>query len=340
VGVDSLAIDPQTAGTLVAVTAGNTGVFKSTDHGSSWFLANSGLPPDIGLEPDVGMPVAIPGLVADPQDTGTLYALDVFGGRLFRSRDDGGSWLPISFMTSSGRVGPLAIAPSQPNVIYTGITSCAGSCENTIARSTDGGQTWTESRTALVGVRVVGGETGCCGVITSIAIDSHNPNIVYAGIGDDGGGEGGLWKSTDAGVSWVSLTSPFPPAPATTPAIFYITVDPQTSNTIYVTGPGFLKSVDGGQTWVTLPFGPVGPLVIDPQNSATLYGAGADAKSGYALFRSTDAGASWTAVGPGLRGRLNSLTSDPQDPETLYAGTSAGLFVISLRPAVPRRPHR
>ena len=90
-GVDSLVADSQTGGTLLVVTdccstgpppyavhLGTPYLFKSTDGGNSWFPSNSGLPlVTIGLTADVGVPIAIPGVLADPQHAGTLYALDV-----------------------------------------------------------------------------------------------------------------------------------------------------------------------------------------------------------------------------------------------------------------------
>ncbi len=109
------------------------------------------------------------------------------------------------------------------------------------------------------------------------------------------------------------------------------------------------SATDGGETWTALRVpcnGYAGVLAIDPKNSS-LY-CGDDAK----IFRSEDTGMSWIEVRSGqagrltsqlsseLSGRVNSLTFDPQDPATLYAGTSTGLFVITLRPAAVRsRPH-
>jgi photosystem II stability/assembly factor-like uncharacterized protein len=182
-----------------------------------------------------------------------------------------------------------------------------------------------------------------------MAVDPQNANVVYVGIGDDGGGvgpggEGNLWKTTDGGVNWVSLTGLFNPAPATVAAIDYITLDPRNPSILYVGSSSLLyMSTDGGQTWVTSDLGRgrvlVAPMVIDPQDSAMLYCVAYDhINYREEVLRSADAGESWTAVASGPKGDLglnfglNSLIVDPQDPRRLYAGTSAGLFVITLEP--------
>jgi photosystem II stability/assembly factor-like uncharacterized protein len=343
VGVESVVADSQTPGVLFAASdCCAPGVFKSADGGGSWAPASSGLPSvSFGLAADADV---IPGLIADPQQPGTLYALDATDGRLFRSQDDGASWSGIWSHGSGSRVGPLAIASRQSNVMYAGITSCNGSCYNHIARSSDGGHTWTDSQATLTGTRGAG-EPDCCGVFTSVVVDPQNANIVYAGLGDDLGLEGSLWKSTDGGISWASLIN-------SNLGIVGITTDPQNPGVIYVlnyAGSGALsKSVDGGQTWVYLDLAdcrtvsscrvPAGPVVIDPHDSATLYSMVYDhGSNGYDILRSADAGASWADVGPRLRGSINSLTVDPQDPRTLYAGTSAGLFAITQEARMSRR---
>ena len=332
--VDSLVVDSQTNGTpvrghrrLIRGPRRRTllaGLFKSTDRGNSWFPSNFGLPS------------SALGLVSDPQTPGTLYALQGFGGLLFKSGDDGGSWVNIWSNTGSAAfatgVGPLTIAPEAPNVMYAGFSTCNGSCYSRIGKSTDGGRTWTESRVALMG-------TGCCAVISAVAVDPQNPNVLYAGSNDYWDDDGGLWKSTDGGVSWVSLSLSFPPPAAEFGAIDSVLIDPRSRDTIYVANDSFtslFKSVDGGQTWVTSDLGPgrvaAGALVMDPQDSATLYCVVFDYVNGRSeVLRSTDAAASWTDVGPGLRGfYVNSLVVDPLDSASLYAATSGGLFVITL----------
>jgi photosystem II stability/assembly factor-like uncharacterized protein len=306
-GIRSVLIDSQ-SGTLLAekdadITPFGPSLFTSTDGGASWVAAGVGLPLFVGPP------------VAAPQDPHTLYlwsAHDAHSIGLFQSQNDGESWAEISTNTSTPNWGvPFAIAPQNSDIVYAGFfTDCIGSCDPKISKSIDGGHTWTESQSSLM-------RPGCCYWVSSVAIDPQNSDIAYAGTTTGGDGTGsGLWKSEDGGVSWVNLISG---------DINLIRIDPQNPGTIYVVQWAALnKSTDGGQTFVDAHAGSCGVLVIDPQDSDTLY------CGGEGVVRSTDGGASWTAVGSGLAGSVRSLAIDPRDPTALYAGTSGGLFVINV----------
>jgi photosystem II stability/assembly factor-like uncharacterized protein len=280
-----------------------TSLFESTDGGANWVTAGAGLPLSVGPP------------VTDPQDSHTLYlwgAHDAHSIGFFQSTDGGGNWTQISTITGTQSFGvAFAIAPQNPDVMYAGfLTDCTGVCDPKISKSADGGYTWTESQFSLA-------MPGCCYWISAVAIDPQNSDIVYAGTTSLGEGTGsGLWKSEDGGVSWVNLM----PGDAN-----FIHVDPRNPGTIYVLQWAALnKSTDGWQTFVDAHAGSCGVLVIDPQDSDTLY------CGGQGVVRSTDGGASWTAVGSGLAGSVRSLAIDPRDPTALYAGTSGGLFVINI----------
>jgi photosystem II stability/assembly factor-like uncharacterized protein len=245
---------------------------------------------------------------------------------LFKSEDAGKSWAEIWSTATPDAipdvidVGTLAVAPHDPNILYVGVDS-------SVARSVDGGHTWTKSQVALKQV-----PGACC--VSAIAVNPQNSNIVYAGTFDDWDGGTGVWKSTDGGVNWVNLVP--------RGGVISIIMDPGNPNIIYVNG-GAWTSMDGGQTWTIKSVGGVGAgagcdlLAIDPHNSSILYCG----DYGTNVFRSVDAGASWTEAGPGLSGRVSSLSLDPHDPGTLYATTTAGLFAITLEPApASKRPRR
>src|SRR5687768_16591947 len=103
--VTSLAIDPTDASVLYAGTH-RSGVFKSTDHGETWFPAGSGL--RIGFDVDA--------LVIDPTAPEIVYAAN--GGFVFRSADGGRTWQ----RSSPDDLWPrsLALDPRSPRVVYAG----------------------------------------------------------------------------------------------------------------------------------------------------------------------------------------------------------------------------
>jgi hypothetical protein len=114
-----------------------------------------------------------------------------------------------------------------------------------------------------------------------------------------------------------------------------LAIDPVTPSTLYAgtEGGGVFKSTDSGASWSAvntgLPSGDLGPsvqaLAIDPLTPSTLYAGGlADPFSGTrGMFKSTDGGASWTAINTGLTTiNVRMLAIDPKTPSTLYAGTA------------------
>src|SRR5439155_13126092 len=129
---------------------------------------------------------------------------------------------------------------------------------------------------------------------SALTIDPSNSEVIYAAT------DGGVYKSTNAGASWSAignLTDPLFPVS--------LVIDPSNSQTIYAVtasyGPGcddvnyiLHKSIDGGVHWNSLDGAPIGALVIDPINTATIYVASGS------IYRSTDGGISWNAIGTGL----------------------------------------
>ncbi|HEV7518614.1 MAG TPA: hypothetical protein VGR07_20150 [Thermoanaerobaculia bacterium] len=155
------------------------------------------------------------------------------------------------------------------------------------------------------------------GSILALAVDPSSPAVVYAGT--DGGG---VWKSFDAGASWVwaSLGVGNRQVPA-------LAIDPANPDTLYAgTQVGAYKSVDGGVTWTAASEGLTDPQVvqvaIDPLHPATVY---AGTFSG--LFKSVDGAATWKAVRAPFPS-AGILLLDPQSSGTLYIGAenAAGLF--------------
>lgn len=159
-----------------------------------------------------------------------------------------------------------------------------------------------------------------------IAFHPTQANTFWAGAGS-----GGLWKTTNGGTSWTTNTDNLPVIGCTDLAI-----DPTTPNTMYLaTGDGYgnstycigvLKSTDGGATWnnsgLTFPVSQqvlMRRLIINPNNPQILLAA-----TNLGIYRTTDAGVSWSNV---VSGNFYDLEFKPGNPNVVYAG--AGSFFLS-----------
>jgi len=292
-----LAVDPKTPGTVYAA-AQVAGLFKSTNGGASWSAVNT----------------QVAALAIDPQTPGTLFAGT--SGGIFKSADGGASWSAVNVGLTSLSVRTLAINPQNPNMVY------AGSDKARIFKSVDAGARWSAVNSGLPTYAY-----GPYLPVNSLTIDPGNPSTVYAVSGSD------VFKSTDAGDNWAKL--PLPGGYG----ISVLAIDPQDPSTLYAaTGAkGILKSTDAGESWSAansgLPISNSGPpiilvnaLAIDSQNSSTIYTVvNSCCPGGGGVFKSTDAGASWSAVNSGLPESYSYILAiDPLNPNTLYLGTSAG----------------
>ncbi len=317
VPVTLLAVDPRDSNNVFA--AGTPfGIFKSADGGQSWNTANSGL-----MFNGSGMPLSIYSLAIERQAPATLYALSDNSG-FYRTVDGAGSWSGNCISTTGcPSLFSLALDPGNPDVLYG-----SGRWTPRIFQSSDAGLSWEASDPEwgffLSTLVVDPADTGTLYARTDwvdcdwaiCPQDYYDPTASYAQAGL------GLFKSTDRGASWVKLV--LPAGYLIVPAV---SVDPQTSGTLYVLD---LKSVDGGLTWakLSLPAGVSSVAAVD--SHGTLYGL---APAG-GLFESTDGGANWrTLVIPGQYS-IGVIAIDPQDPARIYAGSSNG--VLSLRRAADR----
>ena len=274
--VPTLVVDPNSS-SIYAGTGWWAQLFvENTDGGSNWI--------SISLK----APYFCPSVLAiDPQNPRTLYAAGA-PGAIFKSADGGSTW-GAAFLPGNlyYEINALAIDPKNPNTIYAG----AG---HRVFKSSDAGGSWTASNFGLPR-----------GYFSTIVIDPRNPSTVYAG------GSGGVFKSTDSGGEWSTLGFP-------TDFVSVLAIDPQNPSAIYAGSFGAIfKSMDSGTNWSAAGAGLssnsnwVSALVIDPHNPSTLYagtsGIGSDGScdnpcSGFndGVFKSTDAGATWTALNSGL----------------------------------------
>lgn len=208
-------------------------IYRSLDAGANWSAADSGLPLPQDLGPSGTSNYAFMGgvapLVFDPANTQTLYigtfltwAPGVPGAMpptiangVFKSSDGGNSWVHASnglpryagAGSSHWSVLALAINPANPQVLYAGLSNLyATSISGDVYKSTDGGANWSQASTGISGQDV-----------RALFIDPADPSgdTVYAGTGGDGANPGGVYRSTNGGVSWNSISLGLPADAAT-----------------------------------------------------------------------------------------------------------------------------
>ena len=272
-----------------------------------------------------------------PAQPNIFYVGHVNGG-VWKSEDYGRTWLPIFDSQPTQSIGAIAIAPSAPETIYAG--SGEGlqrpdlSIGNGIYKSTDAGKTWTH-----LGL-------GDGQQIPALAVDPRDKNRVYAAVLGHPYGpntERGVFRSSDGGVTWEKSLY----IDQNTGACD-IAIDPANPETLYAglwegrqgpwefgniyAGPhgGIYKSTDGGRNWNKLTGGLPATsskafISIAGSNPRRLYAlvtSGTDAQ--FRIYRSDDAGASWTATtaDPRPQARADSgdtlIHADPTNPDTVY----------------------
>jgi photosystem II stability/assembly factor-like uncharacterized protein len=245
-------------------------------------------------------------VAVDPQIPTTVYAGTDQGG-VFKSTDGGGSWFAVNSGLPGGRVFELAIDPQISSTLYAIVLGSG------IFKSLDGGGTWSAAQGGI--------PPSTARSILALAIDPQTPTTLYVGTNGDN-----VFKTTNGGTSWSRS------GPSNTQAF---AIDPQTPTTLYAgTDLQLFKSTDGGASWGPLQTGLratwVSALAIDPVAPGTIYLATRSYETSppyHWLRKSTDSGASWSDSTEGLSdGMLRAVAVDHQNPSTLYAGGSQGVF--------------
>src|SRR5438874_2307500 len=190
------------------------------------------------------------------------------GGGLWKTDDMGISWRNVSDgFFKTGSVGAVAVAESDPNVVYVGMGEHAvrgvmTSSGDGVYKSTDAGKTW--KKIGLDETRH----------ISRIVIDPKNPNIVLVaaqGALYAPNKERGIFKSSDGGKKWSRITNDHRLLQR---AWYYIKlfIDPKNDDTVYVMSAPALRSTDGGKTWENISgtHGDFHDLWINPDNAQNM----------------------------------------------------------------------
>ncbi len=252
-----------------------------------------------------------------------LYSSSTFSALSFRA---------IGPAITSGRISDFAVNPDNHSEYYV---------------ATSSGGVWKTTNRGVTYQPIFDGEGSYS--IGCVVLDTNNSSTVWVGSGENNNQRSvaygdGVYKSTDSGKSWKNMGL------KNSEHIAQIIVDPKDANIIYVAayGPvwseggdrGVYKSTDGGTTWTCVksvsPYTGCNDLVMDPRDNRVLYAAfhqrmrkvhtyiGGGPES--AIYKSTDAGATWSKVEGGLPsgdiGRIG-LDISPVNPDILFAVVEA-----------------
>jgi len=282
------------------------------------------------------------GAAGVPQQPNVFY-IGVNNGGVWKTTDYGLTWTPLFDDQPTQSIGTVAVAPSDPNIVYAG--SGEGlqrpdlSVGNGLYKSADAGRTWQH-----LGLRDAR-------QIAAVIVDPANPNRLFiAALGHPYGpnAERGVFRSLDGGRTFEkvlykdentgAIDLAFDPSNAQTiyAAMWAARQGPWEYNNAYTgTTSGLFKSTDGGTTWLPLTnglpsnadgLGRIG-IAIAPNAPRRMY-AWVTAARGTGLYRSDDAGSTWERVNsePRVTGRgddFGNVRVDPTNADVVYVANTS-----------------
>lgn len=312
----SIAIHPQLPQTIY-VGARGSGVWKTTDGGTSWTPITDSL-----------STLTVSGLAIAPSQPQRLYLATPSG--IFRTDDGGGAWAQVNTTLMNVLAidgGAMLVHPTNPNQIFA--NTCGSDTTGGVQRSDDGGVTW----------RVV--LAGNCG--TGLTINPQNPRILDATLTSPGNNRSGVFESRDGGTTWFPLTGcpgvvlPTPGAAtlrlASSTGRLFVSFKNGAAWSLFRTN-GTSCTVNGHPDvgweagWVaSATDGPTSWSYIqaDPVNPQFVYATGT-------VFRiSTDGGLNFTAPSPQPHVDHHAFATDPSNPATIFAGSDGGIYKSTNR---------
>ncbi len=269
--------------------------------------------------------------VAGVPGDAAVYYLGTPGGGVWKTTDGGTVWAAVSESIPSASIGAVAVAPSNPDIVYAGTGNTM--IGTGMYRSSDAGRSWQHA--GLDDTKY----------ITALLVDPRDPSVVLAGAGS-GGNFGsmvyynnnpsaarGVYRTTDGGRSWTHtlfldaesslIDLVFDPAQ---PRVVFASLTAPAAGAV---GPPIYRSDDEGGSWTRLEAQGLPPSARFA-NIAVAAGTGdrrlyalVGGRGAHGVFRSDDGGATWTLGTSRIASASGHLYVDPGNPDIVYTmGTS------------------
>jgi len=317
----------------VVVASASGGVWKSVNGGTTWESifddygsASIGAVAIFQPDPDIIWVGA-----GEPNNRNSV----AWGDGVYRS-DDGGETFQHMGLEDTHQIARVLTHPTDPDIVWVAAIGhlWGYSGDRGVFKTTDGGRTWER-------VFYVDEKTGC----SALEMDPADPDVLYAGMYqrlrrpwrfDSGGPNGGIFKSTDGGVTWTKLTRGLPTGETgkiglavarSNPKVVMAFVEAEQAEEegdLSVPRSGVYRSEDAGASWEYVntynnrPFY-YSHIWINPVDDEIVY------LLTTRMFISYDGGRNLERAGGGIHGDYHALWADPNQRDRLYVGTDGGV---------------
>lgn len=324
--ISDVAVDPNNKSVwYVGVSSGN--VWKTVNRGTTW----------TPIFDDYGS-YSIGAVTLDPNDSNVLWVgtgenasqrSAGYGDGIYKSIDAGESFTRMG-LEDSEHIGDILVDPRDSDVVYAASQGplWASGGDRGLYKTTDGGLTWDR-------ILYVSEDTG----IADIVFDAHDPDVIYAasyqrrrhvGMLIAGGPEGRIFKSSDAGASWVDIMDGIPSVDLGRIAL---ETSPHTSGVVYALvaaqgeESGFFRSDNGGESWTKQS----DYIVVDPQYYGEIFAdpnrLGRVCAVDVVIHCSADEGVTFERLPlQGVHSDHHEIVFDADDPNYMLVGNDGGLY--------------
>ncbi len=302
----------------------SAGVWKTVNGGVTWIpVFDNQAVHSIG---DITLAPSDPSIVWVGTGEPNNRQSSSWGNGVYRSMDAGKTWIHLG-LSDTHHIGRIAVHPADPNTAYVAALGrlWGPNKERGVYKTTDGGKTWSQAL-------FLNEDTG----VVDIAMDHHSPNTLYAAAyqrrrtayGYSGGGpHGGLYKTTDGGVTWTKLTKGLPEGGPV--GRIGIAIYRRNPNILYLTYEhargGTFRSDDKGETWTRMSDTNPRPsyysqIHIDPNNDQRIWVLAAP------MSYSDDGGRTFrTNLVARIHGDYHAMWINPANSDHVVLGSDGGI---------------